>query len=301
MKKGLLLIALLLSHAVWPQQNMKRITDTGAKLVIELFSFRNGTEPGNVVGDSNFSIIIEDDRLAFHDPTGALTYLPGNASPPMFPANVNAPYCNGTFDPIMGIGGKFYTFEDGSNTLPITVLELPTHSDALEDNNTVADLYIVKLELPKTLNGSASIPVNTWFTCKSTAARDYITQQVILPGKRLGYQFDGTDWLPRDVDWNGVAFDAIPSLCQPLGVEDAAAAFDVTLFPMPAGDQVEIHGKALSGPITYRIADMMGRTIKSGQTGSVSKIEVGDLTSGHYIVQITNQSNQSVSKKLIKK
>ena len=51
------LILILISSLGYSQQVLKKITETSVNTIIELYTFRNGTSSGNVIGNLNFSQI----------------------------------------------------------------------------------------------------------------------------------------------------------------------------------------------------------------------------------------------------
>lgn len=77
-------------------------------------------------------------------------------------------------------------------------------------------------------------------------------------------------------------------------------SFKIEIFPSPTQDFLEIKNNDISNNlIDYKIIDLTGRCVKSGKINN-DKIDLRLLTSGNYILELSN--NNSLSwKKIIKK
>lgn len=74
----------------------------------------------------------------------------------------------------------------------------------------------------------------------------------------------------------------------------------VQLYPNPAGDEVLIKSDNIAIGTSFNIFDQLGRQIFSGSlTGESTKVDINQLSSGIYILQIGDNSKQTL--KLIKK
>ncbi len=79
--------------------------------------------------------------------------------------------------------------------------------------------------------------------------------------------------------------------CIPVGIEEIMSAWDVSVFPNPAGDYVDISLSGLTGHVDLSFIDAGGR-VAIGETLAVhagtirERIDVSDLARGLYVIQI---------------
>jgi hypothetical protein len=85
-----------------------------------------------------------------------------------------------------------------------------------------------------------------------------------------------------------------------LGTE-SFSNFSFSIYPNPARDLISIEGSNGVNIISYEIADLNGRIVKSKETinSTAAQINISDLQSGVYVMTI-NSDNESVVKKIIK-
>lgn len=85
-----------------------------------------------------------------------------------------------------------------------------------------------------------------------------------------------------------------------LGTE-SFSNYSFTVYPNPARDLVIIEGSNGSNIMSYKIADLNGRVVKSNETinSTEAQINISDLQSGVYMMTI-NSDNGSAVKKIIK-
>ena len=287
------------------QQALKKVTEYPTEIRIELYTFRNGDSPENIVGNYNFSSQIwPADRLQFRNQSGDIIYNWNSPWPPEF-ANSgtdNETICNNIFSPPSnGMGGYFNSFSSsGGQILSIRVMELPCELDASTDNNVSLDLYKVTYDLPKTLANGSPVPINTWFICKTRSGAD---GTLVIENKRIGFQFNGITWIEQTHDWAGNNFDIVNSVCTNLGISELEnKSFNINIFPLPASENITVQNyQKLTGNIIYKIYDIMGRIIKSDKSAYNEAIMINELTPGNYLIQIIDESAQILTKKIIKK
>jgi len=74
-----------------------------------------------------------------------------------------------------------------------------------------------------------------------------------------------------------------------------------SIYPNPTNNFITIQNKENSTEsYDYKIVDLTGRIVKSGNSKFNEQINVESLTSGNYIIQIQTDSNQFITQKLIK-
>lgn len=81
-----------------------------------------------------------------------------------------------------------------------------------------------------------------------------------------------------------------------LATEEIATK-DVSVFPNPAKDFVRIESK--ENFKDFKLYDQSGRLVKTGSVNS-NKVDLKQIKSGSYILELTNSNNQSLTKKIIK-
>jgi hypothetical protein len=88
--------------------------------------------------------------------------------------------------------------------------------------------------------------------------------------------------------------------CALLGTE-SFSNFSFTVYPNPARDLISIEGSNGANLLSYKIADLNGRIVKTKETinSTAAQINISDLQSGVYMMTI-NSDNGSAVKKIIK-
>lgn len=77
----------------------------------------------------------------------------------------------------------------------------------------------------------------------------------------------------------------------------SAKQFDksrIALYPNPANNEVNISN--IQGDFSYKIVDALGKIAKSENKQTASTINISDLKSGVYFIEITNNDSKSTSK-----
>jgi hypothetical protein len=77
-------------------------------------------------------------------------------------------------------------------------------------------------------------------------------------------------------------------------------AGDIQLYPNPAVDLLTIEGSTNFLPETYKITDLSGKLITSGNFNSGNAISLYDIENGIYLINVTDASGASVSKTFVK-
>ncbi len=86
-----------------------------------------------------------------------------------------------------------------------------------------------------------------------------------------------------------------------LGIEDVSLVNKLLIYPNPAKDIFTIKGNEnLSNNFEYKIIDLAGRIIKNGKSEFNEQVNIENLKSGNYIIQIKTDIGKITTEKLIK-
>lgn len=77
-------------------------------------------------------------------------------------------------------------------------------------------------------------------------------------------------------------------------IEETNSSFELTVFPNPTKDEINIRG--LKQKARYILRNNQGKLVKQGYTIPSSRIEVSELPSGIYIIEIVGDGNQFAKK-----
>ena len=73
------------------------------------------------------------------------------------------------------------------------------------------------------------------------------------------------------------------------------------VYPNPSNNYITIqHKQNLTENYDYSIIDLIGRIVKSGKSKFNELINIENLTSGNYIIQIETEKGEKFTEKLIK-
>lgn len=111
------------------------------------------------------------------------------------------------------------------------------------------------------------------------------------------------DAAPYNFSWSQSAIIGIqpdPAVLA-LSVKDVASDINVSLFPNPAKDKINITGDN-TGTSDYTIFDAMGRKIFNGtMTGDAHSVDVSSLMTGVYFLNLQNGTQSSTRKFVVEK
>lgn len=311
MKKNYYLVLSLVTTFSFSQQVIKRITDTPTETIVELFALRNGTSLPNTIGSNNFNAGTSDNtgNVIIYNPSLSNTYtkqqLPSGTA-----LHSTEQIGNGTFP---FDGNQTYTLNNtnfvangGSGaTLPLLIPEENGNADSTQDSNSITDLLYTKFYLPKTLTDGNTIPTGLIAICISRTGKDNNNGSTALATKRLGFAYNGTTWVPQANDFNGNAYNVLQEIDisgQLLTVNEFINNYRITIYPNPTNNFIKIqNSENLSKNYEYKIADLTGRIVKNGNSKFNEEINVENLQSGNYIIQIKNENGELFNQKLIKK
>jgi hypothetical protein len=76
-----------------------------------------------------------------------------------------------------------------------------------------------------------------------------------------------------------------------LSVNDLSMeAIGLNLFPNPTSDFIQLKLDAAYSTLAYKIVDMAGKEIQSGQIVNGEKIDVSILSSGYYLLKVSSNN-----------
>ncbi len=108
--------------------------------------------------------------------------------------------------------------------------------------------------------------------------------------------------------WESEPIDAILDIDniiaenQPLNVLDYEFNTELKIYPNPSEGVFTVSSNEnITEDISYTITDVLGRTVRTGNSKINEEINIQDLNSGNYIVEIKNNSGEISRMKLIKK
>jgi len=95
--------------------------------------------------------------------------------------------------------------------------------------------------------------------------------------------------------------DNIMAESQTLSTEEITMKSELKLFPNPTSNTITVtSNENVTEDISYGIIDLLGRTVKEGRSKLNQEINIQDLNSGNYIVEIKNDKGDIFREKLIK-
>lgn len=310
MKKKLLIIVSFITSLSFSQQVVKRITDTPTQTIVELFVLRNGTSLPNTTGSSNFNSGVSDSsgNVIVYNPAISSAYtkqhLPsGNTSHSteqigngtfLFDGNQTNTYNNTNFVATNGSGA----------TLPILILQEDGNADSTQDSNSITDLLYTKFYLPKTLTDGNPIPTDLIAKCSSRLGKDLATGATMPPKQSVLFTFNDTTWISSSIDWLGNIMPTLEEIDingQLLRTNEFVTSTKIKLYPNPTNNFLTIQNKEGSTEdFEYKILDLTGRIVKSGNSKFNEQINIESLENGNYIIQIETEKGEKLNKKLLK-
>ena len=303
MKKNYFLAVLLLicSIGAHAQQILKRVTQTDTQVVVELFTFSNGTIPTVITGPNHFISGILNSYFAYYAVIdGVITPL----------SHIGSTYGQGTTPPPISLLGTEFTFSntvgffmdstaegivvyDGETEVSSTVVvPIATYGHSSAASTTIeglGDLYYAKFFINKTLSNGGAIPAGTCLKLVSPTYMYPDANNVMLYFSDEYYMtFNGTNWVEQYADCLGNPANMIPDLGATLSLTDVEAVNNrLLLYPNPSLGNVYIDSvKGQSGNFTFKIIDYTGRSLQSGVASLGKNIATDGLPTGNYIIQI---------------
>ena len=313
MKKNLLLVFVFISAFGFSQQVLKKITETADYTIVEIYSLRNGTLNTNISGNENFGYTNNNCSIYFKDVTLTGTIIVGNQSvqSPITSHIENFCSTNILLNPHYHFGEsgyEYFNFENyigGGTSVPyphqFKAKQLYEEGDT--NNDGLIDCYKVNTYIPKKLIDGTPIPINLWCVIEGFQP-DYFIQvnfnNIVYP--RIVFKFNGSTWIEQSNDWTGSNIPMLQNVCNSLSVsENENLKNEISIYPNPTKNFISIQNNENSTEnFEYKIVDLTGRNVKSGNSKFNEKINIESLASGNYIIQIETEKGEKFSEKLIK-
>jgi hypothetical protein len=271
-------------------------TDTWQGIFIGVVAGGNGTVNVNNGGVVNGGYHVEVGTRDFY-PIGVLNVNAGGLSEaywntvvgPNATLNVNG----GTVNTGQGliIGDLYVDNAPNTGTLGAVVGTLNVNSGIITVNhNDLAEPNFSLHANSKVTIDNGTLRVMRTGTDFTTAMNDHITASRIVPatGKQLVVNYDGV--------YTTVTAEAVTAIS-----DVTKNAF--TVYPNPAQDVLTIQpGVNVAGDVQVKIADLLGKTVFQGTAAAINgyAINISNLSSGMYMVQVANGTAVSTTK-IIKK
>lgn len=295
MKRNLLslIIVFFLILNANAQQALQKITTQTNQTIVELYPIRNGTSNSNVIGSGGYDqdlsqtfgsdiIYIESTGLIYNNISAQIQ------TPPTYPTEQIA---NGTFE--IGITPypnnrrqKIFNWKSSGislTTSDLTVDTFSTDRDAIEDGNTNVDMLHSKWVLPHTYDNGSALPIGMWIILTS---RDGVPDTgPTQPSKRIGFRWNGSQWVQQVNDPAGTPFDNLQNAT--LGVNDFENNnAEIQIYPNPTRDMVNASSeKELIESV--EVLDMQGRNLRNIKTNSKKlQIDIHDLERAVYLLKV---------------
>ncbi|RZJ47909.1 MAG: T9SS type A sorting domain-containing protein [Flavobacterium sp.] len=285
MKKPLLLIIFLISFFGSSQQVLMKRTPS------QLFflCLANGTSIANTCGSNNFDPNYNSYWIAIEYSTVTM----GFTSPtPVTIANetVGSTTFN-WLNPGQEINSTAIT-----NPNPVTFKIKSVWADCNGDTNKDA-LYIT-VDFPMLQTNGFPIPVGQLIRLLSPTLNSYPSNTPMLDSTQLWFEWDGAQW--NQYNFSNMGYPIVDGVWR-LGFlsvnEEIKKNNTITIYPNPAGKFIKIQTKENDTKVFgYKIVDMVGRIVKDGTLKSSDQINIENLTSGNYIMQLKTEKEILVEK-----
>ncbi len=134
---------------------------------------------------------------------------------------------------------------------------------------TTNNFYRFRVKSVCTTNATVNTPFGTWLTLQAASAE----------AEKVGGETSAVAASPAD------------------GFPPANSFNTFNLYPNPANEKVEL---VANGKATVEIADLLGRTVvKATEFENQTTLNLKHLALGSYVVKITNEQGEVVSRKLV--
>jgi len=309
MKKNLLLVFALISTFGFSQVSLRKTTKTATTHFEETMNCSNGTNSYTISGLTNINI-------GNTDSWGAILGLlvPGNNNLIEFGGGQ---IINSTINPIQ-IGGISINWYNNSS------FEWTEQTPTPSTNFANVNIKIIQKTSLANINGDYSnstfgidskymswyiydvlnVPINSVLILSTPQLRDGASGS-ILSSQAFYLRWTGTEWehtttLPNNIpdtapilqewDTNSLSISEIDNLKN-----------KISIYPNPTNNFITIQNKENSSEnFDYKIIDLTGRFVKSGNSKFNEKINIESLEIGNYIIQIQRDNNEIITQKIIK-
>lgn len=327
MKKSLIIVFLIISNLGFAQQVLKKITDTNDYTIVDLYSFRNGSDNTSITGAGNFN------GFEYYNNNYKITFWDSNITvlvpwmqptlyyndPIAFPALTSPTseiICgnNITFlnDNIF-LGAFGFEFSGPLNAMaiypyPLPLLNSKTFCQSADINvDGYKDCYKFEAHIPKKMTNGNLIPTTTlWCHVNAIRPKFYCSgtsgELCELQSPGIYFKFNGTTWVEQTVNWSGNPIATLQEVYNPLSIdENQNLNKKIFIYPNPTRNYIVIkYNESTNENFQYSILDLTGRIVKNGTTKFSEQINIESLTSGNYIIKIETENGEIQTEKLIK-
>lgn len=229
------------------------------------------------------SSLAASDVNCFEGTDGAITATPGGGTP-----------------------GYTYMWSNGDTSMMLSGVGAGSYMVTITDNNGCMTMDSASVAEPASaVTGSASVTNET--TGQSNGAIDYTATGGTPP---YTFSWDngattedltglaGGTYLVTVTDGNGCTFMDTVVVETVVGFFEPANGPDVTVFPNPANQQLNVNISGAQGDVTLYIVALDGRVIREARltaaTSQREALQVGDLAQGMYMLRISDEKGTSM-------
>ncbi len=294
MNKKILIIFSLITSLSYSQQVVKKIISTQYSLL----ALANGNSLPNTCGTQNIDIGNSDNWGNVSIYTNTNTVVSKSETVAVL-----------TTLPNEVVGNSTFVWE--SNTQSKTVYTLPNSYVSLSffskrgrgscDADIGIEGIITSWDIPFTQTDGSEIPVGTKLRFDAPSLTDLATGGTLVSGQRLWFEWYNNTWNSLSESPGGVTLPILQDWGTFLNLSNIQELENLKIYPNPTNNNITIQNKEKSSEnFEYKIIDLTGRIVKSGNSKFNEQISIESLTSGNYIIQIEIENSQKLTKKLIK-
>ena len=287
MKKTLLILLLSYSTFVFSQVTLNQIDD------FEDFTTRNWTKSSSILPNQNIStggpLGLNDNFLRVQSPASGqfVTFNQAQWSGDY--------YKNNTSNRI-----SYISMDVRNSGTNIIFLRLAFTNDNWTGTDPVFSsinaIAVIPGEGWKTIN----FPITENAMINVSTGQGYLSVFDEVTELRILHN-DAPSWTSDPIEAT-LDIDNIMARSSPLlGVDEVKLDNVIKLYPNPANNIISINSvNNLLENFEYNIIDLVGRIVKKGNSKLNQEINIEDLNSGNYIIQIKTENGEVLSEKLIK-
>lgn len=288
MKKSLCLIIFLISFFGSSQQVLTKRTSSQ-------FSFlclANGTSLSNVCGNNNFQPNFNAYWIAIEQFTVTMGFTT--------PTPVN--FTNET------VGSTTFNWlnpgEERNSTAithpnPLTFKIKSVWADC--NGDTFKDALYITIDFPMVQTNGSPIPVGQLITFTSPQLYSYPSNTPLTPSPQIYFEWDGIQW--SQYSYNNMTYPTVDGTWRSgiLSVSEINQKNTISVYPNPAGRFIKIQSKESdTKKFDYTIVDIAGRMIEKGTSTFSDQINIENLASGIYMIQVKTEKGEILIEKFIK-
>ncbi len=123
------------------------------------------------------------------------------------------------------------------------------------------------------------------------------------PENFLFYKIDSVQFFSFENDeWknDGVSYIYYSEIENTLSVEEGESSLLLSLYPNPTSGQLTISLEASFGPSSYQLMSLNGEILQEGKISNEAILNISDLANGFYVVHLTNEKGERITRKFLK-